>query len=378
VTASAARVARGPLVVGVPTWCEAAGIEHLTRQVDTALTASELGRDAVLVNADNDSPDGTAAAFLATPTRHRKVVLTTMRGKGHAEMALFRYAVAVDAPAFVTFDADLEVVPADWPAALAEPVLAGTADIVIPLYARFWYDGIFTNQVSAPMVLAVTGEPIRQPTGGEFGFSPEALRALLAEPWPPTAFGLGCDIHTVITSLRLGLRHRQAPLSFGKVHSSRIGTPEHEMALKFTDIVLGTLAPLSTFPAATISHLPSFPTAPPPATEPKPYDLTPTYLDAARLWRDYKRSPLVSRLLGRPADPHGGPPDLDDPTWAGVLVRALRELRQTPPAGLATVLQMLQYQRLVRELPRYQQWTYLEVDRAVHALAVAIRDRLAA
>jgi hypothetical protein len=368
--------ARGPLVVGVPTWCEAASIERQIRQVDAALGAWGPGCEAVLVNADNASPDGTAAAFLATPTMHRKVVLTTERGKGNAEAALFRYALGVDAPALVTLDADLEVVPADWLPALTGPVLDGAIDIAIPLYARFWYDGIFTNQIVAPMVLAVTGEPIRQPTGGEFALGPAALRALLAESWPPAATGFASDLHMVITGLRLGLRHRQVPLSYGKVHSWRSGLPAPELAAKFAEMALGTLAALATFPAPTGRRLPPFPAAPPPATGPKPYDLTPTIQDAARDWQRHGRSPLTSLLLGAPVDAYSGPPDLDDAAWAAVLVRALRVMRQEPPDGFAAVLQTLQYQRLVRELPRYREMSCIEVDRAVHALAVAIRDNL--
>src|SRR4029450_12425492 len=160
---------------------------------------------------------------------------TASRGKGHNFRRLFEFCREKDAAALVTIDADLEIVPADWLPALVGPVLAGRADFVTPLYGRFWYDGNMTNQFMAPLVLAVTGHPIRQPIGGEFAFSRAVIARLLDEQWPAGAYGFGTDLFAVLRSLRAGFIVGQAPLSVGKVHSWRsdsVDQLEEEMGTK--------------------------------------------------------------------------------------------------------------------------------------------------
>src|SRR5689334_782579 len=123
------------VVAGVPSFCEEGTIGHVTAQVDRGLSALGPGVRATIVNADNASPDGTRAAFEATPTRAEKVYLPTapgLRGKGHNVANLLRYAVERDARALVIVDADLQSITADWVPRLAGPVLAGDADFVSP------------------------------------------------------------------------------------------------------------------------------------------------------------------------------------------------------------------------------------------------------
>jgi hypothetical protein len=84
------------VIIGVPSWCEAPGITAHARRIDDALDAAGFGSGAVIVNADNRSPDNTAGLFMATPTRHRKVTLPTARGKETTRLrySILRYARA--------------------------------------------------------------------------------------------------------------------------------------------------------------------------------------------------------------------------------------------------------------------------------------------
>jgi len=365
------------IVIGVPSWQEAATIGAHTRRIDEALSSAGFGREAVIVNADNASPDGTAEVFLAAPTRHRKCSLITARGKGSNEAAMFEFALHAGAEVFVTLDADLEVLPHDWLPALAGPVLSGAADLVIPLYRRFWYDGTITNQVVAPLVLGVTGQPIRQPIGGDYAFSAKALRLLSGRPWPEAALGFGWDIHMVALALQLGLVHRQAELSYGKVHSWRGDSPaeiDQDMRRKIAEVVTATFDGLAVLPVAATDELHPFPAAPPAGRSPKDYDLRPAEELTSGYWHRERDSPWTRRLLEGIA-PIGddGYPVLDDQRWAMMLARAFRP---TPSPELLAALHALYFVRQIQVLPQYRELAPDKVDARVYELAAHLRHAL--
>lgn len=369
------------MIVGVPTWCEAANISAHTCRIDEALRAADLGCQAMIVNADNHSPDGTADLFMATPTFHRKVTLAAARGKGNNEARLFDYALRSGAAAFVTLDADLEALPNDWLPALAGPILDGSADLVTPLYPRFWYDGTLTNQLVAPIVLAVTSVPIRQPIGGDFAFSPAAMHALLARPWPAAARGFGWDVYVVVTMLRLGLKMQQARLSYGKVHSWRSESAneiELEMETKFVEIAAVTLEELATFAVGDLQPIGGYPPAPPLGREPKVYDLGPGREFTTRWWTRQRNSPWLGILLPPDERKGGGPPErMDDALWARVLSRSVSVVRRGPPdRDFYYALEALFFLRLMSALPEYRVRSTTEVDAAVYRLAALLQQEL--
>ena len=51
-----------------------------------------------------------------------------------------------------------------------------------PLYHRHKFDGTITNGIVYPLTRALYGRRIRQPIGGDFGFSGELARVYLAKP----------------------------------------------------------------------------------------------------------------------------------------------------------------------------------------------------
>ena len=51
------------------------------------------------------------------------------------------------------------------------PVLEQGFDYVAPYYLRHKYDGTITNSIVYPMTRTLYGHRIRQPIGGDFGFS---------------------------------------------------------------------------------------------------------------------------------------------------------------------------------------------------------------
>lgn len=369
------------LIIGVPTWCEAANISAHTRRIDEALRNHDLHCKTLIVNADNRSPDGTANLFMATPTHHAKLTLTANRGKGNNEAALFDFALRCGAEAMITLDGDLEALPGEWLPALATPVMNGSADLVTPLYSRFWYDGTLTNQVVAPMVLAVTGAPIRQPIGGEFAFSRTALRELSARPWPEAARGFGWDVYVVVTALHLRLKMCEASLPFGKVHSWRSESAdeiEQEMSSKFTEIASTTLEELATFALDDLPPIREYRAAPPLGREPKAYDLAPGGEFTTRWWTQHRNSTWLSFLV-----PRGGtrdtelPPRMDNASWARVLCQSAFVVRRgLHDRDFFNVLEALFFLRLMHVLPEYRMSSTSEIDMAVYRLAILLRREI--
>ena len=66
-------------------------------------------------------------------------------------------------------------------------------DYVAPLYLRHKYDGTITNSIVYPLTRALYGREVRQPIGGDFGFSGRLPRTTWSAPvwetatWPASA-----------------------------------------------------------------------------------------------------------------------------------------------------------------------------------------------
>ena len=94
-----------------------------------------------------------------------------LSGKGSAFRAIFELAAAVGARGCAVLDADLRSVSPAWVDRLVGPVLQHGYDLVTRLYARHKLDGTITNSVAFPLTAALYGRRLRQPIGGDFGFS---------------------------------------------------------------------------------------------------------------------------------------------------------------------------------------------------------------
>jgi len=113
---------------------------------------------------------------------------------------------------------------------------------VTPLYARHKHDGTITNTIAYPLTRALYGARVRQPIGGEFGFSPDLAKIYLAEPvWDSDVAKFGIDIFMTTTALARGVRVAQAFLG-AKIHDPK--DPGADLGPMFTQVV-GTLLTLA-------------------------------------------------------------------------------------------------------------------------------------
>jgi glycosyltransferase involved in cell wall biosynthesis len=226
------------MIVGIPSYNEAKTISYPTDVASRGLIDHFPGEKSVIINVDNHSADGTKEAFLNTPTKVPKIYISTpkgVRGKGNNFRNLFEAAVALNAKRIVVVDADLRSITPGWIKCLGEP-LRGRYDYVAPIYARHKYDGSITNHIAYPLLRSLYGLRVRQPIGGDFGFSGKLARAFLSEKlWNNKIAHFGIDIWMTTIALARRFNICQAFLGTPKIHNPK--DPAKDLGPMFTQVV---------------------------------------------------------------------------------------------------------------------------------------------
>jgi glycosyltransferase involved in cell wall biosynthesis len=256
-----ARLGRADIMVGIPSFKNAATIGYVVRAAQAGLVQYFPDLKPVVVNSDAGSPDGTQRVVVDTeppdyveqillvrPTnRLDRVSLTYpeidgVGGKGAALRTIFEMADALQVQALVVVDSDLRSIVPEWIELLAGPILKGGYDFVAPLYARYKYDGTITNTVTYPLTRALYGNRIRQPIGGDFGVSGDLVRHYLElDDWTDDISKFGIDIWMTTSALAGGFAVCQTRLG-AKVHDPK--DPGADLGPMFRQVV-GTLLRLA-------------------------------------------------------------------------------------------------------------------------------------
>jgi glucosylglycerate synthase len=233
------------LVVSIPSYNEADSISFPTKQASEGLVKYFPDKKAVIINCDNNSPDNTKQAFLNTPTEIPKIYITTppgVKGKGNNFKNLFQKVVALKAKAIVVVDADLKSITPEWIKHLGEPLFSDFS-YVAPLYVRHKYDGTITNGIAYPMSRALYGRRVRQPIGGDFGFSGKLARVYLEdEIWDEAVANFGIDIWMTTLALNQKVQVCQAFMGRPKIHKPK--DPAAALGPMFRQVV-GTIFSLT-------------------------------------------------------------------------------------------------------------------------------------
>ena len=200
---------KADILIGIASFNNAKTIGHVVRAVDAGLMKYFPDKKAIIVNSDGGSVDGTpdivrtatydhAAILLSHPAYpvHRiSIPYNGIPGKGSAFRAIFQKAVETEAGACCVVDADLRSITPEWIELLLSPVIKEDFDCVSPLYSRHKYDGTITNSIVYPMTRALYSKRIRQPVGGEFGFSGRMAAFYLSQNvWESHVARFGIDI----------------------------------------------------------------------------------------------------------------------------------------------------------------------------------------
>ena len=261
IRAEIARLERADIMVGIPSFKNAATIGYVVRAAQAGLVQYFPDLRPVVVNSDAGSPDGTGRVVVETeppdyverillvrPTNKlARVSLTYPEvhgsgGKGAALHTIFEIAAALEVQALVVVDSDLRSILPEWIELLAGPILKGGYDFVAPLYSRHKHDGTITNTVTYPLTRALYGLRIRQPIGGDFGVSGDLVRRYLEAPgWTPDVSKFGIDIWMTTTALAGGYAICQTRLG-AKVHDPK--DPGADLGPMFRQVV-GTILRLA-------------------------------------------------------------------------------------------------------------------------------------
>jgi len=210
-------------IVGIPSYQEADSISFVTKQVDEGLQKHFGSLKTLIINMDNHSEDGTKKAFLSTPTQTAKHYISTpagVRGKGNNFLNLLKFAQKNNKSfkGGVVVDADLRSITPDWIKYLGMPVLNGY-DYTLPLYSRHQFDGSITNHICYPLIYGLLNRNIRQPIGGEFGFSPGLMNYWLEQDWNSSTKEYGIDIFMTLSAIFGGFKICETGLGV-KIHKA--------------------------------------------------------------------------------------------------------------------------------------------------------------
>lgn len=231
-------IGRADILVGIPCYNQEGTIGRVIEIVGQGLVKHYPDCKSVLIVSDGGSLDDTreVAEEAEVPEGVEKIV-TIYRGKpgkGTSFRVIFEAAEKLKVTACACFDSDLTSITPEWVKSLIDPVIEHGYDYVTPYYWRDKYDGTITNNICYPLTRALYGLRVRQPIGGDFGFSGRlAVFYDHQDVWQTNVAKFGIDIWMTTTAINEGY----------KICQAYIGTKEHEakdpshLGLMFVQVV---------------------------------------------------------------------------------------------------------------------------------------------
>ena len=231
-------VGRADIVVGIPSFRNADTIAHVVRNAAEGMVKYFPGLRPVLVNSDGGSSDNTVDVVLQTPVPPGVEKIVTpykgLPGKGSAFNAIFEIASRLRTRICIVVDSDLRSITPEWIRLLGDPVWKSSYGFVAPYYIRHKYDGTITNCLAYPLTQALYGRRIRQPIGGDFGFTGSlALLYSHMDVWKSDIAKFGIDIWMTTTAITEGFRICQSAMGV-KIHN--IKAPGSDLGSMFTQV----------------------------------------------------------------------------------------------------------------------------------------------
>ncbi|MGH9509253.1 MAG: cell wall biosynthesis glycosyltransferase [Terriglobales bacterium] len=238
------------IVAGIPSYNNARTIGHVVRAVSAGLHKYFPERRSIIVNSDGGSKDGTPEVAMSAehdveallvvaqqmgPIQRLSTPYHGLPGKGSAFRTIFEVVRRLKAKACLVVDSDLRSIAPSWVELLVRPILEREFDFISPLYLRHKYDGTITNGIIYPLTRALFGKRVRQPIGGDFGFSGRmAQRYLEKDVWNTDVARFGIDIWMTVTAMGEGFRIGQSYLG-AKLHDAK--DPGADLTAMFRQVV---------------------------------------------------------------------------------------------------------------------------------------------
>ncbi len=247
--------------MGIPSYNNATTIGHVVRAAQVGVAKYFPDKKAVIVNSDGGSSDDTAEVVrdcmvhdfeaLMIPQRVNPVekIITPYHGipgKGSAFRTVFEIAKELNVKACAVVDSDLRSITPEWFDLLLRPVMDRGYDFVAPYYLRHKYDGTITNSIVYPMTRALYGARVRQPIGGDFGFSGDLARFYLEKDvWESDVARFGIDIWMTTSAIAEGFKVCQSFLG-AKIHDAK--DPGADLSAMLYQVVSAVFDLMETYP----------------------------------------------------------------------------------------------------------------------------------
>ena len=242
-------IAQADILVGIPSFNSAGTIGHVVKAIIAGLAKYFPDARAVLVNSDGGSTDGTPDVVAKASVDLRGMLITDRQsllhrivtpyrgipGKGSAFRTIFEVARRLNVGACAVVDSDLRSITPEWIELLIWPIRRGGFDYVAPSYLRHKYDGTITNGIVYPLTRALYGLQIRQPIGGDFGFSGKLAEHYMDQHvWESDVARFGIDIWMTTEAVASGARVCQSFLG-AKLHNHK--DPTADLSAMLTQVM---------------------------------------------------------------------------------------------------------------------------------------------
>jgi glucosylglycerate synthase len=227
------------ILVGIPSFNNVLTASFVLSQVTKGLDTYFPHLRSVIFISDGNSKDDTLTSVkkINLPSQVKLIPAIYMgaSGKGRAVKAIFEAASILNVKSVALVDSDLRSITPEWMNLLISPTMGNTG-FVAPYYNRRKYDGTITNFLCYPVTASLFGKDIRQPIGGDFGFSIELVEDLLNSPmWEiPDVSCFGIDIFETFTALAKDYKVKQAYLGI-KEHDAK--DPSSQLASMFRQVI---------------------------------------------------------------------------------------------------------------------------------------------
>ena len=227
------------ILVAIPCFNNEDTIEHVVQQAGIGLSKYFPDQKSAVFVCDGGSLDDTRERVYETPTPDgvlkRVTIYRGLPGKGSSLRGVFELVILSKAKAAAMVDSDLKSITPEWIQRLIDPILNRSAGFVAPFYRRHKFDGTITNLIVYPMTRTLYGLDIRQPIGGDFGFSPELAAFYMDEDvWDSDVARFGIDIWMTTSAINEGYKVVQSHLGT-KVHGAK--DPVSDLGPMFQQVI---------------------------------------------------------------------------------------------------------------------------------------------
>jgi glycosyltransferase involved in cell wall biosynthesis len=254
-------IGEADILVGIPSFNNADTVGHVVKAVQAGFAKYFHDKKAILINSDGGSADGTMDVvdrfaiddFQPLLISQRESILSKIvtpyhgiPGKGSAFRTIFQIAKELNVKACAVVDSDLRSITPEWIDLLIRPVLERGFDFVSPYYLRHKYDGTITNSIVYPLTRALYGRHIRQPIGGDFGFSGKLAEFYLTKDvWESDVARFGIDIWMTTTAVANGFKICQSFLG-AKIHAAK--DPSSDLSAMLMQVVSALFMLMEEYP----------------------------------------------------------------------------------------------------------------------------------